>query len=326
MKLDHVHKGIKFKQVPVLRDFVNKMAELRANLTKTGDLLGASIIKQMMCYFFGRMIMTGRNFTNTRQCSSLNECIIQTSLHTFQNITILGPNCSLFQHELCSIKYSCPILWAQVCLDMSKIQLYEGLDAFKANFPGAKLVLAQTDSLLLKILLPGENVDPNKFTADLTSLSSHMDFSTLPSDHVLYQDSNRGKIGVWKLQELDITEAISIKNSVYSYIKNCESCKLEFSSLCKKCTGKSLTPVVLSKHKTISQSSMVIWLSYLIASQKPGVRNFLGSKQKLTNSKVVSEVFPKYLSVSNTDKQIGFPSFLADDPKEPCVVAQYILK
>jgi hypothetical protein len=68
-------------------------------------------------------------------------------------------------------------------------------------------------------------------------------------------------------------------------------------------------------------SFMVLWLSYLIASQKPGVRTFLGSKQKLTNSKVVSEVFPKYLSVSNTDKQIGFPSFLTDDPKEPCVMA-----
>jgi hypothetical protein len=66
---------------------------------------------------------------------------------------------------------------------------------------------------------------------------------------------------------------------------------------------------------------MVLWLSYLIARQKPGVRTFWGSKQKLTNSKVVIEVFPKYLSVSNTDKQIGFPSFLADDPKEPCVVA-----
>jgi hypothetical protein len=78
---------------------------------------------------------------------------------------------------------------------------------------------------------------------------------------------------------------------------------------------------LLSPVQSVSQSSMVLWLSYLIASQKPGVRTFSGSKQKLTNSKVVSEDFPKYLSVSNTDKQIGFPSFLADDPKEPCVVA-----
>jgi hypothetical protein len=157
MVLDKVHRGIKFKQSPVLKGYTKEMINLRHNLTLAGDTLGASIIKQMLCYLFGRMLMTDDKFTNMRTWTSDKDCIRQASLHTFSDVTILGKDCSLFHQNCWSVQYASPMLWGQVCLGVSKVYLYDGLRRFQDIFTGAKLVLSQTDSLLLHIPYPEMN-------------------------------------------------------------------------------------------------------------------------------------------------------------------------
>jgi hypothetical protein len=250
MILHNVNKGIKFKQAAVLQEFSFTMTELRQELKMAGDLLGAMIIKQMLCFFFGRMPMNDKSFTNIRVCVSKKDCIRQAALHTFSDVTVLSPNCSLFHHTKCSIRYSSPLLWGQVCLDLSKIELYEGLRHFKRTFPGTKLILAQTDSLLLKIPAVGDNL-----VSGLKALDNIFDFSSLPTSHSLYDSSKQGKAGLWKIVDMDISEVISIKTCVYSYLLLCDKCKEEFNKDCSRCIGKTSTPGLPDQYKNLANHS-----------------------------------------------------------------------
>jgi hypothetical protein len=247
MQLLKIRRGIRFDQSPMLKEYSEQMIRLRHELKCIGDELGAMIIKQMLCFFFGRMLTNDRCFTDIRPCTTKEDCIRQAALHTFTDVTILGSNCSLFHHGKCTVMYSSPLLWGQVCLDLSKIQLYEGLRRFKETFPGTKLILAQTDSLLMKIPFTD-----GQFLAGMKLLRDMFDFSTVPVSHKLYDTSNEGKSGVWKIVDMDISEAISVKTCVYSCIQVCEGCSSEFSSNCNFCTGKSSTPGLPSRYKRLA--------------------------------------------------------------------------
>jgi hypothetical protein len=160
----------------------------------------------------------------------------------------MGPDCSLFQHNNSKTHYFAPILRPQVCLDMSKVQLYQGLEMFENKFPGAKLVLSHTD-----LLLPHLPVSSESYFSKLHEMKDHFDLSTLEKDHQLFSTDNQGKMGVWKIVPMDITEYISIKTCVYSYLIHCKKCSgADKKELCEKCQSNSPTPGLSSTHKELA--------------------------------------------------------------------------
>jgi hypothetical protein len=51
-------------------------------MVQKGDLMGAMIIKQMLCYLFGRVMMSDKNVTSVRTCVSKKDCNLQAALHS----------------------------------------------------------------------------------------------------------------------------------------------------------------------------------------------------------------------------------------------------
>jgi hypothetical protein len=184
-----------------------------------------------------------------------------SSKHNFQDITVINPQLSIFHFSNTSIYHKYNIVSTFMILDTSKEELYKGADMFKSILKKCEVIAGETDSLILYVRESSE-----EFISKLKSLSSLVDFSRLPAAHFLRNDTLAGKLGAWKLTELNIKEYVSLKPRLSSYITVCDFCKMSYCFDCEFCSiykrGKLSGQGIRAVDKTIVTHRKILQLLF----------------------------------------------------------------
>ncbi|CAG7716934.1 unnamed protein product [Allacma fusca] len=117
-----------------------------------------------------------------------------------------------------------PIQSGFVCLDLAKVLFYQGYyQKLKKTF-GDRInnLYSDTDCSVCIVKDP-----ENTLWEDMVRTRDHFDFSRITPDHQIFQQfpnipnlrmENAGKAGLWKVESLDITEAVTLKGKQYSLL------------------------------------------------------------------------------------------------------------
>lgn len=107
-----------------------------------------------------------------------------------------------------------PIYVGFSILEMSKVLMYDfHYKHVKSTYGGnAELLFTDTDSLCY-------NIFTNDLYKDLEKVKHHIDFSDYPSDHFLYDNTNKKVLGKMKDQTMSepMTEFVGLRPKMYSF-------------------------------------------------------------------------------------------------------------
>lgn len=130
----------------------------------------------------------------------------------FDNVEIISEKLCLFQFRKGEgTDFNLRLIGA-VVLELGKLALYECYyDKIVPTFPMCKLLLSNTDSLLVSVPNPDNN-----YIERLKGLGDTFDFSNLPNNHPLFSEVNKELPGYWKIVHTDIVEFVGLRVTNYS--------------------------------------------------------------------------------------------------------------
>jgi hypothetical protein len=213
LKLEKIHKVLRFKQSPWLKAFMEFNMEARKNAANPFE---ASQIKIISNSIYGKMLSTARNRRDIRIINNkkkLEKTIRKTSFKSFE---ILDENLALVELQRINVLFNNPIICAFSVLEISKTILYS---VYYENFMKVygperlRLCYVDTDSLLIR--LEAENL--------FDEMSKHrewFDTSNFDPTHPLYSKENQGVYGLLKSETGSnlILEYVGLRAKMYSLI------------------------------------------------------------------------------------------------------------
>ena len=175
------------------------------------DSYSKNSYKKLANSLFGILAIRRQDYVNARLVVSHRE--FQKALRNpyLLRFRVINSESVLCQFSKRAYTEKSLIPCANNVLEYSKVELYNFYyNRIKTVFRDTvRLVYYDTDSVFLFI--------QNRDCYDLLKSIEEIDFSTLPSDHVLYNTRNRGVIGTWKLDYGSfISEGIFLRSKNYS--------------------------------------------------------------------------------------------------------------
>jgi len=246
MKISEIHGVLQFEERPFLRDFINMNLNVRKS---SPDKIHQQISKSINNMVFGKMLSINSNL-EVKVLISQAQAIASNSKHNSKDVAIVSEDVSLGYVERPYRKIDKNILVGAAVLDLAKLRLYELIyKELKPKFGDRMYVCSSlTDSLVCEIK------DPNKtYIQDLKDLEHIFDFSTLPENHPLYDNSKAMQSGLLKIEYPYPIEFAAVKSKVYSVLNKCQSCLQEEthdSLQCEKCENKSVSKGCSRRKKT----------------------------------------------------------------------------
>ena len=165
-------------------------------------------------------------------CRSKEELLQAVSKKTYKRQIIVNEEMVIVTQRKTLVYYNKPYYIGFSILDISKCIMYEYfynvLRYYFNDFNCVQLMYSDTDSFILKI-------KSDNLINDLRNLSSTFDFSNLPNEHPLYDNSKRSKLFHFKEEFglLPILRLASLGSKVYSIQSAC--CHNFMSHLPGKC-------------------------------------------------------------------------------------------
>lgn len=208
-KLLNVKRGFKFREEPFLKPYIDYRVEKRNSATSELD---RNEEKSFINIIFGKFLSKGINYPSHEFVFTKVRATQLFSRDLFENVEIISDNLSLFQFRKGSgTDYNLRIIGA-IVLELGKLALYECYyNKIVPTFPNCKLLLSNTDSLLVSVPDP-----ENNYIEKLKGIVDTFDFSNLPTDHPLFSTENKGKPGYWKMVHTDIIEFVGLRVTNYS--------------------------------------------------------------------------------------------------------------
>ena len=163
----------------------------------------------------GKTIESLENRDSVKVCRTKHEYLCEISKSTFKKAIIVSPDLVLVTHQRVCVVYNKPFFVGFSILDISKYIMYDYFYNVLRKFypkPGTlDLLYSDTDSLLLKI-------KTKDLISDLHSLRRTLDFSNIPLNHPLYDDSKKQKLFHFKEEFglLPILRMVSLGSKVYA--------------------------------------------------------------------------------------------------------------
>ena len=134
---------------------------------------------------------------------------------TFKREIIVNTDLVIVTHKKSCVFYNKPFYVGYTILELSKMIMYsfyyKVLKTYYTDPGSLRLLYSDTDSLLLSI-------ETSDLLKDLRVLEGVFDFSNLPSNHLLYNDSKRSRLFHFKEEFglLPILRFVSLGSKVYS--------------------------------------------------------------------------------------------------------------
>jgi len=176
LKLTKKHRGIRYNEIPWLKEYIDLNTELRTTATNDFE---KDLFKQMNNTVFGKTMENIENYVDIRLVCDENEAIKLAAKATYDRFTIFDENLIAVHVKRTKLVYNKPIYLGMCTLDLSKTLMYD----FHYNYikekygDKAKLLFTDTDSLAYEI----NTEDFYKDIAD--DIDARFDTSVYPKDH-----------------------------------------------------------------------------------------------------------------------------------------------
>ncbi len=212
LKLEKIHKGVKFTQRPFMKEFIEDCAKMRAE-AKTASQ--SKIFKTVPNACFGKFIESQDRRMDCRFSTTAARDAVLTRHPLFKSKMICGEDLTISFHAK---KYlTVNQCWAVgfSILEISKYIMqqlyYKSIVPALGGAENVTLIMSDTDSFLIRIKKHTE-------TDALSKLTPFMDFSNLPTDHSLYSEENARVPGLLKSEVplASIKAAVALKAKTYA--------------------------------------------------------------------------------------------------------------
>lgn len=241
LKVMKVHRVLKFKQKPWLKEYIDLNTSKRAQAKNDFEkdfykLMNNAVFGKTMENLRGRcefeLVNCEKRFAKVAANPRLSGVSIIRP-QSEEDIGLVGMK--LTKNEVMLNK---PIYAGCAILDLSKVLMYDFHYGFIKEKYGskAKLLFTDTDSLCYHI----ETEDLHK---DFKANESLFDFSDMPKEHPLHSNANKKVIGKFKPEELSetIQEFVGIRAKMYSLLMTGKKPEKKTAKGIKRCAMKRIS-------------------------------------------------------------------------------------
>uniref|UniRef100_A0A8D8SD21 DNA-directed DNA polymerase n=1 Tax=Cacopsylla melanoneura TaxID=428564 RepID=A0A8D8SD21_9HEMI len=210
--LKKIHRGIKFTQSDYLATYINFNTELRKTAKNMAQRTQPKLLNNVI---YGRSIEDFRKRSNLKVATTWNQARKLISKSTFLDYTIINENLVLIKLQKKTIKFMRPIFLGASILELSKIKMYHFLYSIVKPYFGpknVKLLYMDTDSFFFQIKV-------DDLYEAFKGLKHYLDTSDYPSNHFLYSNRNKKKLGKFKdeLNGMVLTHFVGLASKLYAY-------------------------------------------------------------------------------------------------------------
>ena len=165
---------------------------------------------------YGRLMMNLLNYCiNTKVCVNVESLIKSFSKPTFKKADFISDLRVFVSYVKPTVKVDSPIYVGFSILEHAKLMMYEFWYGNLVNVYDDRVHMGYTDTDSFVL-----NLETNDLSKEIKGpLAEHLDLSNFPTNHPLYNDRNKGKLGKLKIETGAefITEFVALKPKVYSY-------------------------------------------------------------------------------------------------------------
>lgn len=219
-----VHKIVSFVQSDFMKDFINKLVEMRKTAKECGDECLVNGTKLMMNSCFGKFIENIRKRQNIRLIDLTDENGPKMyrkviSSNQYKGQSEVNDNIRLMKMRNNNINLDKPIFVGNTILELSKLLMYNFYyNTLKKKYgSNMRLIGTDTDSIIYY-------VKTEDIFEDTLEYKDKMDFSEYPKEHMLYSAENCKQLGKMKDESngRQIKSVIFLKAKCYSIIHDNE--------------------------------------------------------------------------------------------------------
>jgi hypothetical protein len=247
LRITKIHAILQFEEKPYLRDIITKNLSILKN---SESRLYQKISKQLGNQVFGKFLSVN-NSTNVEIINTYPQAMRSFRKHNFKDVRIISSDLTVGYFDKLHTYIDKNILLSFVVLELSKLKLYEIVyDVLKPKFgPRMYVCAVETDNFVVKV------IDPKKtFLKDLADIGNIFDFSTLPTNHPLYDTSKAKEPGLLKIEHPYPLQFVGIRPKLYSILNKCQKCLSAASSdgdlECDQCAKASVVKGCSKRVKT----------------------------------------------------------------------------
>ena len=213
--LKKIHVGISFYQKAWLKKYIMHVANLRREAKENNQDFFVLIMKYIANQTFGKFAQNPEKYSCIEIARTPEQLRKFTSSPNFLRQIIMAENLVLVEMTPVKFEYKFQYAVASTILELAKLYMYEFwydtlLPHFYPDIP--QLIMTDTDSIVFSIKC-------SNFMTKFQNLAL-MDFSNFPSNHVLYNDENKMKLGYFKDEFPEhhfITEFVGLRAKLYCY-------------------------------------------------------------------------------------------------------------
>ena len=214
MKLQHVHRILKFKQKAWLKPYIEFNTEQRKQSSTSFE---KNFFKLMNNSVYGKTMESVRRRVDIQLVNSEKKANKLVASPLFTSFKIFDENLVGVQRKKASVTLNKPLYVGFVVLELSKLHMYKfHYDYMKCTYgEKAHLLFTDTDSLTYHIETPD-------IYADMALHPELFDTSDYPQDHPLYSTENKKKIGCFKdeLNSKPVYEFVGLRAKMYSLLSS----------------------------------------------------------------------------------------------------------
>ena len=193
MKLIKVHRILRFKQAPIMKEYIEFNSQKRALAKNDFD---SALYKLLSNSLYGKTIERADNRTMIKLVHDLDQYEKYVSLVTMKSCKVINPDLVSLELKHPLLKINKPVYLGVVILELAKYYMYHF--HYKVMKPfyqdQLKLLYTDTDSLLYEITSDDMYAD----LKDLSVQGKYFDFSNYPPGHDLYAVENKRVPGCFK--------------------------------------------------------------------------------------------------------------------------------
>lgn len=208
LELTYIHRVLQFNQKPFIAPFIEKCTIERQ---KAKTKFEQNQFKLVANSTYGKTIQNVRAYSIVKLHNNKNSLLRAISHHTFKNFVIIDENLVQTNHIKPIICHDRPIAIGMTVLELSKHIMYDFFyNVLLDKSYNIDLGFSDTDSLLFKT---------NNTKKLKQKIQQHMDFSNYPTDHILFSNENKAKLGFFKDElggKQSISEFVGLRAKCYS--------------------------------------------------------------------------------------------------------------
>ncbi|XP_066902574.1 uncharacterized protein [Halyomorpha halys] len=213
LKLEKIHRALKFKQSPWLRSYIEFNTELRKGASNDFE---KDFYKLLNNAVFGKTMENVRNHLDIQLVTDSKKLMKLIAKPNFIDRTIYNENLAAVHMGMIKIEYNKPVYIGMCILDLSKTVMYQfHYDTMMKKYSNntLKMMYTDTDSFIYRVLT--EDV-----YEDMKKMNQYFDFSDYPKTHICYSEENKKKLGKFKdeVNSEIILKYVGLRAKMYSFI------------------------------------------------------------------------------------------------------------